>query len=98
GSGDRRENPVQRGGAQHVAGAGARGRDKIGRAAEDRGDVSAMARALAAPSANKMHRPLSGRLVIATHNPGKLREMRELLAPYCVDAVSAAELGLDEPP
>ena len=57
-----------------------------------------MARELAAPSANKMHRPLSGRLVIATHNPGKLREMRELLAPYCVDAVSAAELRLDEPP
>jgi XTP/dITP diphosphohydrolase len=56
-----------------------------------------MARELAAASANKMHRPLSGRLVIATHNPGKLREMRALLAPYCVDAVSAAELGLHEP-
>jgi XTP/dITP diphosphohydrolase len=36
-------------------------------------------------------------LVIATHNPGKLREMRELLAPYGVDAVSAGELGLGEP-
>jgi XTP/dITP diphosphohydrolase len=35
--------------------------------------------------------------VIATHNPGKLKEMRELLAPYGVDAVSAAELGLSEP-
>jgi XTP/dITP diphosphohydrolase len=35
--------------------------------------------------------------VIATHNPGKLREMRELLAPYDVEAVSAAELGLAEP-
>jgi XTP/dITP diphosphohydrolase len=35
--------------------------------------------------------------VIATHNPGKLAEMRELLAPYGVEAVSAAELGLDEP-
>jgi XTP/dITP diphosphohydrolase len=44
-----------------------------------------------------MHRPLSGRLVIATHNPGKLREMRELLASYGVDPVSATELGLDEP-
>jgi len=43
------------------------------------------------------HRPITGRLVIATHNPGKLAEMRELLAPYGVEAVSAAELGLAEP-
>jgi XTP/dITP diphosphohydrolase len=35
--------------------------------------------------------------VIATHNPGKLREMRELLSPYGIAAVSAAELGLGEP-
>lgn len=43
------------------------------------------------------HRHLSGRLVIATHNPGKLAEMRELLAPYGIDATSAGELGLPEP-
>jgi XTP/dITP diphosphohydrolase len=43
------------------------------------------------------YRQLSGRLVIATHNPGKLREMRELLAPYGVEAVAAGELGLPEP-
>jgi XTP/dITP diphosphohydrolase len=43
------------------------------------------------------HRPIAGRLVIATHNPGKLIEMRELLAPYGVAAVSAGELGLAEP-
>jgi XTP/dITP diphosphohydrolase len=36
-------------------------------------------------------------LVIATHNPGKLREMRELLMPYGIEAVSAGELGLAEP-
>lgn len=42
-------------------------------------------------------RRLSGRIVIATHNPGKLREMRELLNPYGVEAVSAGELGLPEP-
>jgi XTP/dITP diphosphohydrolase len=42
-------------------------------------------------------RQLSGKIVIATHNSGKLREMRELLAPYGVDAVSAGDLGLDEP-
>src|SRR5260370_17152971 len=44
-----------------------------------------------------MHRRITGQLVIATHNPGKLAEMRELLAPYGVEAVSAGELGLDEP-
>ena len=43
------------------------------------------------------HRRITGKLVIATHNPGKLAEMRELLAPYGVEAVSAGELGLDEP-
>jgi XTP/dITP diphosphohydrolase len=43
------------------------------------------------------HRPLNGRLVIATHNPGKLREMRELLAPFGIEAVSAGDLGLPEP-
>jgi XTP/dITP diphosphohydrolase len=35
--------------------------------------------------------------VVATHNPGKLREMRELLMPYGIEAVSAGELGLAEP-
>lgn len=44
-----------------------------------------------------MHRIIEGRLVIATHNPGKLAEMRELLAPHGVEAVSAGELGLGEP-
>jgi len=44
-----------------------------------------------------MHRRITGRLVIATHNPGKLAEMRELLAPHGVEAVAADELGLGEP-
>jgi XTP/dITP diphosphohydrolase len=43
------------------------------------------------------HRQIEGRLVVATHNPGKLAEMRELLAPYGIEAVSAGELGLGEP-
>jgi XTP/dITP diphosphohydrolase len=43
------------------------------------------------------HRKLTGKLVIATHNPGKLAEMRELLAPYGIDAISAGELKLPEP-
>jgi len=37
------------------------------------------------------------RLVIATHNPGKLAEFAELLAPHGVATVSAGELGLPEP-
>jgi len=44
-----------------------------------------------------MARQLTGVVVIATHNPGKLREMRELLAPYGIETESAAELGLPEP-
>jgi XTP/dITP diphosphohydrolase len=43
------------------------------------------------------HRGIAGRLVIATHNKGKLVEMRDLLAPYGIAAVSAGELGLAEP-
>lgn len=47
--------------------------------------------------------PRSGRLrqgeklVVATHNPGKLKEIDELLAPSGVTAISAASLGLAEP-
>ncbi len=46
---------------------------------------------------DQKHRRITGRLVIATHNPGKLVEMRELLAPYGVDAIPAGALGLGEP-
>jgi XTP/dITP diphosphohydrolase len=44
-----------------------------------------------------MHRRITGRLVIATHNAGKLKEMRELLEPFNVAAVAAGTLGLPEP-
>jgi XTP/dITP diphosphohydrolase len=44
-----------------------------------------------------MHRRITGKLVIATHNPGKLAEMRELLSPHGVEAISAGELSLGEP-
>jgi XTP/dITP diphosphohydrolase len=37
------------------------------------------------------------RLVVASHNPGKVREIAELLAPYGIEAVAAAALGLSEP-
>lgn len=38
-----------------------------------------------------------GRLVVATHNAGKVREMGALLAPFGIETVSAGELGLPEP-
>src|SRR3546814_6686516 len=38
-----------------------------------------------------------GRLVIASHNPGKVRKIGELLAPYGIETVSAAALDLPEP-
>jgi XTP/dITP diphosphohydrolase len=40
----------------------------------------------------------SKKIVVATHNDGKLREIRELLMPYGLEATSASELGLPEPP
>lgn len=38
-----------------------------------------------------------GKLVIASHNAGKVREIAELLAPFGVEVVSAGTLGLPEP-
>ena len=51
----------------------------------------------AAASSARAHRKIAGPLVIATHNPGKLAEMGELLLPYGVQAVAAGALGLSEP-
>src|SRR5271166_5716304 len=45
-----------------------------------------------------MPRPFTGdRLVIASHNPGKVEEISALLAPFAIDAVSAGALGIAEP-
>ena len=38
-----------------------------------------------------------GRLVVASHNPGKLREIADLVRPYGLDAVSAGSLNVSEP-
>jgi XTP/dITP diphosphohydrolase len=38
------------------------------------------------------------KLVLASHNPGKLAELVELLGPFGIDVVSAGALGLAEPP
>ncbi|WP_109357518.1 RdgB/HAM1 family non-canonical purine NTP pyrophosphatase [Sphingorhabdus sp. EL138] len=44
------------------------------------------------------HRKLSpGKLIIASHNQGKVREIRALLAPFGIEPVSASELNLPEP-
>lgn len=37
------------------------------------------------------------KLVVASHNPGKVWEIRELIRPYGLDAISAGDLGLAEP-
>jgi len=37
------------------------------------------------------------KLVIASHNHGKVREIEELLAPFAIEIVSAGDLGLPEP-
>ncbi len=37
------------------------------------------------------------RLVVATHNPGKVVEINDLVRPFGLDAVSAGALGLPEP-
>ena len=43
------------------------------------------------------YRFVEPKLVIASHNPGKVREINELLAPFGTETISAATLGLDEP-
>ncbi|HET8749487.1 MAG TPA: non-canonical purine NTP pyrophosphatase, partial [Sphingomicrobium sp.] len=42
-------------------------------------------------------RPIGDRLVIATHNGGKLREIAALMQPLGINCVGAEELGLPEP-
>ncbi len=37
------------------------------------------------------------KLVIASHNQGKVREIGELLSPFGVETISAGDLGLPEP-
>ncbi|HEX3484712.1 MAG TPA: RdgB/HAM1 family non-canonical purine NTP pyrophosphatase [Micropepsaceae bacterium] len=37
------------------------------------------------------------RLVVASHNPGKVTEIRDLIAPFGIQTLGAAELGLPEP-
>jgi XTP/dITP diphosphohydrolase len=41
--------------------------------------------------------PRGSILIVASHNPGKVREIKALLGPHGIDPVSAKELGLPEP-
>ena len=59
--------------------------------------MSGIAHSVPAMDLVRKHREIVGPLVIATHNPGKLAEMRELLLPYGIEAISAADLGLPTP-
>lgn len=49
------------------------------------------------PARQAIRKLARGRLVIATHNAGKVKEIRALLAPFGIEAVAAAELDLPEP-
>ena len=44
-----------------------------------------------------MKLPRGSQLIVASHNPGKVREIRALLGPHGIEPLSAAELGLAEP-
>lgn len=44
-----------------------------------------------------MRLPRGSQLVVASHNPGKVREIKALLGPHGIDPVSAGSLGLPEP-
>src|SRR5262249_33622011 len=92
-----RENSLHRGAVPQPARAREEGRDETGRSAETGGDVSARSATSVMTPKGAAHRRLRGRLAVATHKPGKLKEMRELLMSYGIEAVSAGELGLAEP-
>ena len=44
-----------------------------------------------------MRLPRGTQLVVASHNPGKVREIKALLGPHGIEAISAGSLGLPEP-
>jgi len=44
-----------------------------------------------------MRLPRGSQLVVASHNPGKVREIKALLGPHGIEPVSAGDLGLPEP-
>lgn len=49
------------------------------------------------PEPQAIRKLAPGKLVIASHNPGKVREIRDLLGPYGIEPISAADLDLPEP-
>lgn len=49
------------------------------------------------PEPQAIRKLAPGKLVIASHNEGKVREIRDLLAPYGIEPISAKALDLPEP-
>ncbi len=45
----------------------------------------------------EQHQFTDEKILVASHNPGKVREIQDLLRPFDVEAISAAKLGLEEP-
>ncbi len=56
-----------------------------------------MARRFLNAHTNSPANSLAKKLVLASHNPGKLKEIAALLAPFGIEAISAASLGIEEP-
>ena len=81
--GHRRGRTFQRRAIHHHAGARKEGHRRIGGVAEE--------------GERLMGRLLAGKLVLATHNNGKLAEFQALMAPYGVDVLSVGQLGLPVP-
>ena len=52
---------------------------------------------MSAQSPSSLAKALSDRVIIATHNEGKLNEFKDLLRPYTSKIVSAGQLGLPSP-
>ena len=44
-----------------------------------------------------MSKPRFSKLVVASHNGGKIKEIGDLLLPFCLEVVAARDLGLIEP-
>ena len=52
---------------------------------------------MTAPSTTPRKLTRGSKLIVASHNPGKVREINSLIAPFGLEAVSAGTLGLPEP-
>src|SRR5439155_19903588 len=91
-AGDRRNPRIRPGAALGNAGIGAPWRRAAFRAPAP---SAGAARLTARPLVTR--RCEGNRLVVASHNPGKVREIEDLIRPLGFRSISASELGLPEP-